>query len=1078
MNGTRRGEVITFYSFKGGVGRTMALANVAAVYAQRGKRVLALDFDFEAPGLHQYFLTLAPGQDRRERYAPEGPQQGMLNYFAALRERLGEAFPGGEGIDRESAPEELRSIVRDAFDAGEYLYRVLLKNPNVKGAPPVQLDFVAAARFDATYPDLVRDFDWQQFYDEHREVLPVLAEELASRYDVVLIDSRTGMTDIGSICTMELPDKLVLVFSANAQSLDGALDAGWQAVRAPRATREPKVLQIFPLLSRVEEGEHEQKRAWMARAGADFERLFRAAYGLPQVKLDTYFSLVRIPQKSFFSFGERVAAEEQAANEMDALAHAFHRLADVLGFKSVVEATGALEATAPLGPMPLAHLTKEGRPHLLIDHLVGVADGASRFAEAFGAAEHARTAGLWHDLGKYAAAFQNMIRAANGFEAHLEGTATGRVDHSTAGAVHATKTLGPAGTAIAFAVAGHHAGLANQLDLRARLNVKAALLDDAKRGGAPAELLAPPKLATPDPLRGATAEHRRLQELWTRMLFSALCDADFLDTEAFYDAGRAALRGGAPQVAELSARLAEHLDGLEARAGDSEVNRVRAEVRAACVAGAADPPGVFSLTVPTGGGKTLASLAFALRHAERHGLARVVVAIPFTSIIEQNAAVFRKALGDDAVVEHHSAFDPSRETAQNRVASENWDAPVIVTTTVQLFESLFANRSGACRKLHRLAKSVIVLDEAQTLPPGMLSPILDALRTLVQHFGASVVICTATQPAFHRTSWLRTGFAEIREIVPPEVRAFERLRRVRARWPSSAEPTDYPTLAAEMAGERDVLAIVHLRKDARSLCEELDRALGDHETVHLSALMCPEHRSRVLDELKERKKAGEPVRLVSTQVVEAGVDVDFAVVYRALGGMDALAQAAGRCNREGKLPGLGELRVFHAPTKPPRGVPQAALAVAKLLLAQRPDLDLFEPETYLAYFRQLYASRDLDSSKVQEARAAFDFADVASRFALIEDDWSAPLVVPHGDAAKHVDALERFGPSRGILRRLQRFTVNVSRKDRDAWTAAKLVREVAETVFVLDPVLSAAYDPRFGLVPDRLGQGDAGAYIV
>ena len=233
----------------------------------------------------------------------------------------------------------------------------------------------------------------------------------------------------------------------------------------------------------------------------------------------------------------------------------------------------------------------------------------------------------------------------------------------------------------------------------------------------------------------------------------------------------------------------------------------------------------------------------------------------------------------------------------------------------------------------------------------------------------------------------------------------------------------------------------------------------------------------MLADIKARKKAGEPIRLIATQVVEAGVDVDFAIVYRALGGMDALAQAAGRCNREGKL-ALGELRIFNAPTAPPRGVPQAALAVSRLLLAQQPDLDLFAPETYAAYFRQLYATRDLDKKKVQEARAASNFEDVASRFEIIEDDWSAPVVVPYGDAAEHVDTLERFGPSRRILRRLQRFTVNVSRKDRDTWVAAKLVRVVAETVFVIDAALSAAYDPRFGLVPDRLGQGDAGAYIV
>ena len=727
---------------------------------------------------------------------------------------------------------------------------------------------------------------------------------------------------------------------------------------------------------------------------------------------------------------------------------------------------------------PLAHLTKEGRPHLLIDHLTEVGAGAARFAEAFGAAEWARIAGLWHDLGKYSITFQNMIRDANGFEAHIEGDPGGPRDHSTAGAVHAACTLGPSGTPIAFAIAGHHAGLSNQQALSDRLRSKGELLDHARQGGAPAAILAASPMALPAHVQGPTAEHRRLGEMWTRMLFSALCDADFLDTEAFYDAGRATLRGGGPPVAELEARLTRALDAVEASADDTEVNRVRAEVRRACTAAAGEAPGVFSLTVPTGGGKTLASLAFALAHARAHDLRRVVVAIPFTSIIEQSAAAYRAALGDDGVLEHHSAFDPARETPRNRVAGENWDAPVVVTTTVQLFESLFANRPRDCRKLHRLARSVIVLDEAQTLPPGLLAPILDGLRTLVRHFGVTVVICTATQPAFRRTPWLDVGFEAVREIVPAEVRAFDRLRRVRACWPASEDEIPYDTLAAEIAKERDVLAIVHLRKDARALCALLDGQLQHQETLHLSALMCPEHRSRVLAEIKQRKKDGEPIRLVATQLVEAGVDVDFAVVYRAMGGMDALAQAAGRCNREGKLPGLGELRIFHAPTKPPSGVPRAALEAAQMLRRRDPALNLFAPATHTAYFERLYGSKDLDAKKIQEARRKHNFKEVADQFKLIEDDWSAPVVVPYGDAEARVRELEQRGPSRDRLRALQRFTVTVSRKDREAWLAAGLAREVQETVVVIERRVSDAYDARFGLVPDRLGRADPASHIV
>ncbi len=725
----------------------------------------------------------------------------------------------------------------------------------------------------------------------------------------------------------------------------------------------------------------------------------------------------------------------------------------------------------------LAHLTLEGREHALLDHLRAVAEGAARFAAPFGSAEIARLAGLWHDLGKYAPAFQKMIREANGFEAHVEGDAGGPRDHSSAGAIHAAQTLGEAGQPIAFAIAGHHAGLANQSDLGERLRRKGdpagedRCLVRARDGGAPADLLTAAAPPLPAHLRGATDDHRRAREMYTRMLFSALCDADFLDTEAFYREGQATLRGGSPAIGDLAFQLDRRLDALEAGAPATPVNRVRAEVRQACAAAAQAAPGVFSLTVPTGGGKTLASLSFALAHARQHGLARVVVAIPFTSIIEQSAQAYRDALpSEGAVLEHHSALDPRRETAQNRVAAENWDAPVIVTTTVQLLGSLFANRPSACRKLHRLARSVIVLDEAQSLPAGMLAPILDGLRTLVRDFGASIVICTATQPAFGKASWLDTGFDDVREIVPPEVRAFDRLRRVRTRWPRGPEPVSYEDLAQELARERDVLAIVHRRDDARELTTTLDQRLGDDATLHLSALMCAEHRSVVLAEIKARKQRREPVRLVATQLVEAGVDLDFAIVYRALGGLDALAQAAGRCNREGRLQGLGELRVFVAPTNPPRGVPEAGLAVTRGMLASVPDLDLFAPSSFTAYFRALYSTRSLDEKRIQEARAALRFKDVAELFKLIEDDWSAPIVVPYGpEAAARIHDVEQLGPSRERLRALQRLTVNVKRADRERWIQSGYARWVRDTVVVLDKRFASAYQDRFGLIPDRVG---------
>jgi MinD-like ATPase involved in chromosome partitioning or flagellar assembly len=371
LSQTRRGEVITFYSFKGGVGRTMALANIAAIYAQRGKRVLALDFDFEAPGLHRYFLT-----NEEERYTPTGQQKGVLNFFDALRAWLCATFPDGQDFQGVDTQDKLRAFIGEQLDSGKYLYQVRLKNPNAKGTPVVQIDFIAAALFDTTYSELVRTFDWQGFYDKYADVFPAIVKALTSRYDVVLVDSRTGVTDIGSICTMVLPDKLVLVFAPNEQSLSGALDAGWQAVQGRKAAPEPKVLPIFPLVSRVEEGEEQQKREWLARVRRSFEKLLSAAYDRTHVDLEAYFNIVRIPHKSYFAYGEHIAATEQAANEFGSMAQAVQRLADAL------ECDGAPEAQHVLSP----RVVNEGISALLEG--ADIADNDGQFPEVVPLAVH------------------------------------------------------------------------------------------------------------------------------------------------------------------------------------------------------------------------------------------------------------------------------------------------------------------------------------------------------------------------------------------------------------------------------------------------------------------------------------------------------------------------------------------------------------------------------------------------------------------------------------------------------------------------------------------------------------------
>lgn len=718
----------------------------------------------------------------------------------------------------------------------------------------------------------------------------------------------------------------------------------------------------------------------------------------------------------------------------------------------------------------LAHVTAD-RQHPLADHLAEVARLASEFAGRFGAGEWGALAGRWHDLGKFAPSFQRLIRTENGLDAsHIEGDEGARRDHSSAGAVLALDKLGSRAVAPILAIAGHHAGLPDWKAMKVRLERSRDRLEAVRRAGVPEELLDAGMVTLPPWAsgRGTPEVYRRL-EMWIRFIFSALCDADFLDTERFFEPDRAALRESELKPAELEVRLGEYLRRLAQEAPRTEVNRVRAEVLEACRGAARQAPGAFSLTVPTGGGKTLASLAFALRHAVIHGLDRVIVVIPYTSITEQTARAYRKALGDEVVLEHHSSLEPDEDTDRSRLAAENWDAPLVVTTTVQLFESLFAARPSACRKLHRLARSVIVLDEAQTLPPGLLTPILDGLRALTRDFGASVVFSTATQPAFRKSSDLDEGLEGIREIVPPGLRAFERLRRVRVRWPASREPVSWEQLAEEIAQEPRVLAIVHRRDDARHLCEAVDRLLGNTETFHLSALMCPAHRSQRLREIRERLEAGGDVRVVSTQLVEAGVDLDFPVVYRALGGLDSMAQAAGRCNREGRLGDVGQLRVFRAPTTPPKGVPSTALAVAESLLEARPELDLFVPETFEEYFSLLYGVANRDVHDIQGLREALDFEAVARAFRMIEDDWSAPLIVPYDEAEARLDALAATGPTRDALRGLQRYTVTVPKALRERWLAAGFVERVAKNVVALRGLYATAYDQRLGLVPGRVG---------
>lgn len=786
-------------------------------------------------------------------------------------------------------------------------------------------------------------------------------------------------------------------------------------------------------------------------------------------------------------------------------------------------------------PQPL---TGTADPHLLDDHLQAVGDLAFRLAPGK-LKRAAYLAGRWHDFGKRRLGFQSYIRNASGAEAHIEGRVPDREKtHSAAGALWAEKLLaddlGPRGRlisrAIQYVIAGHHAGLDNWFGGEAGGGLAARLAsEDARREFDEARERSTP-IDSPE-LTGGESELLELMSderatlspgrfaLAVRMLFSALVDADFLDTEAYLDAARAELREGGAPLAELRAACDAHLGNLTRKAEDSSVNRARAAVLDACRRKSELPPGVFSLTVPTGGGKTLASLAFALHHAVLHGKERIVYAIPFTSIIEQTADVFRgvfSQLGPETVLEHHSNVEstPEHETPRSRLACENWDASLIVTTNVQLFESLFARRTSRCRKLHNLANSVIVLDEAQMLPVEYLQPIVDVLRYLVRDYGVTVLLCTATQPVLDRTPeaaakrGLHRAIGQVTELVDDVPALYRALERVRVQMPESLDiPRSWEDLAEEVAVEPAVLAIVSRRADAAELYRLVRSHLTHDEAVrcwHLSGLMCPQHRSDVIVAVKnalagrqrEMRLHGraESVRLISTQVVEAGVDIDFPIVYRALAGLDSLAQAAGRCNREGRLEGAGKFRVFVPPTEPPVGLLRQARDTCRAIWGDRPA-DPFALPLVSRYFERLYhdaASVDqkliCELLRLQVDRESLEvglqFRDAAEEFRLIDNEDSAPVVVrydsPSGgvDVASMLGVLSRDGPSRWLMRKLQRFTVTIPRYHLKRMMTAGDVIEIAACpgLFVQHAGVPMLYDPFLGLQVDA-GPGDPAAYI-
>ncbi len=709
----------------------------------------------------------------------------------------------------------------------------------------------------------------------------------------------------------------------------------------------------------------------------------------------------------------------------------------------------------------LAHTENSlGVPHVLSDHLRAVGELAHDFAENCnsGLSEGAQWSGLLHDIGKYRDEFQQYLQAKR--------DSSTETHHAVYGAALAYQRgwLGPA-----FAIAGHHAGLHDLHELQ--MLVEGSTYRTTERvpqltARFESELISiSQKITEPH-----FVENELSADFYIRILFSMLVDADFLDTEMHYN-GKARNTYKLQAASLLQLLIAEK----ESKLSNGKLKEIRNRIFEQCLDAAKKPPGFFSLTVPTGGGKTLAGMAFALAQAAQaqNQLRRIIVVIPYLSIIEQNAAQYRRILDPNnlgIVIEHHSSVNVPEDTGESRsrapfekhpneYAAENWDAPVIVTTSVQFIESLFANRTSRCRKLHNIAHSVVIFDEVQTLPSHLLNPSLSVFRELRDHYGVSFVFSTATQPAFlHSPTSLSEGFKqdEIQEITQGSTAEnFLSLQRVTIHPPKSDETTGWDTLAEQMAQHKQALCIVNIRRHAYDLWEKLRRVVPHDKknaVFHLSSAMCAEHRLAILgddhepalDTVRYRLRHNLPCQLVSTQLIEAGVDVDFPIVWRALGPLDSIVQAAGRCNRENRLldeagnPTLGKVIIFRPEDNAlPHGVYRTASDITVALLAQvEADTLATDHKLFGRYFNQLHQLVPTDQkTSIQSKRKALHFRQVAALAKVIDNDSQA-VIVPYGKGCDIVEQIRtrsviqgqpRF--SRDDLRKLQRYMVNLHSRD-------------------------------------------------
>ncbi len=693
------------------------------------------------------------------------------------------------------------------------------------------------------------------------------------------------------------------------------------------------------------------------------------------------------------------------------------------------------------------------------EHSLGVARLAEKFASEFDMGPWGYAMGILHDKGKEKKDFQNYIRRANGIEAPLFKDKS----HSYVGALIAKKLWPNPFPAIPYAIYGHHGGLRDYNNM-----------NDLEKG-IPSEVSFPSEPLTLNmPSRMARIKNEEVHHL-VRLLFSCLVDADFLDTEAFMQPGKASQRPTESSLRPLLEKLESYLIQLNENALDTEVNRLRRQVQQCCRKSAEDIPGVFSLSAPTGAGKTLSSLLWALLHAVKHGNKRIIIAIPYVTIISQTAALLKSIFGEENVLEHHSnMYNEEKDDSENigqSLAIENWEAPIIVTTNVRLFESMYSGKPSACRRLHNIVNSVVILDEAQTLPGERLAPIISGLKTYVKLFGVSVLFTTASLPTLKGT--IRggekdlQGFEKIKEIIPDSMELHKKLRR--ANLVFLDYDLTYEEIAQRMMEERQVLCIVNTRQDAGAIFDCLPE--DDESCIHLSRMMCPEHVDTMIDKVKQRLRKNLPVRVISTQLVEAGVDIDFPCVMRQEAGLDSILQAAGRCNREGQLESRGHTLVFKIKD---RNVPAGTMNYAnQARLNMNPIEDLLSPEAIVEYFTQYYFKirtfdkADNEGNTMESCLAnpnELQFATASEAFRLIED-YEIGVVVNYGEAAVLIKEISIRPITRKLARRLRRFMVTLPIKTFKTLVSTGMVVPVANGNFwyVED---KTQYHSKAGLKPD------------